>query len=123
MAGGGLSLGARFNLILIAVFVMGAAVSWSALNVIMLKYAERQAATNADGIRTAMSSVRDYTREDVSRWLQQLQTEKDIFIPEPSRPTRHSAWRRTCGLSRLQKLRLPRGRPQPDQRAGQGRRL
>jgi PAS domain S-box-containing protein len=82
MAGGGLSLGARFNLILIAVFVMGAAVSWSALNVIMLKYAERQAATNADGIRTAMSSVRDYTREDVSRWLQQLQTEKDIFIPE-----------------------------------------
>lgn len=78
----GLSLGARFNLILIAVFVLGAAISWSALNVIMLKYAERQAATNADSIRTAMSSVRDYTREDVSRWLQQLQTEKDIFIPE-----------------------------------------
>lgn len=78
----GLSLGARFNLILIAVFVLGAGISWSALNVIMRRYAERQAATNADSIRTAMSSVRDYTREDVSRWLQQLQSEKDIFIPE-----------------------------------------
>ncbi|MDB5296381.1 MAG: histidine kinase, partial [Phycisphaerales bacterium] len=77
-----LGLGAKFNLILLAVFLVGAATSWFALNEVAGRRAQGQVAANSDMLRKAMNSVRDYTGGNIGPHLKPLQAERQTFIPE-----------------------------------------
>ena len=76
------SLGAKFNLILLAVFVVGAAGSWFALASVMEANSERQVAADADILLKAMNAVRDYTSTNVGPHLKRVQATEGVFLPE-----------------------------------------
>ncbi len=77
-----LSLGAKFNLILLGVFVVGAAGSWFALASVMERHSERQVAADADILLKAMNAVRDYTSTNVGPNLKKLQAKEGVFLAE-----------------------------------------
>ena len=77
-----LSLGAKFNLILLAVFVVGAAGSWFALSSVMERHSEQRVAADADILLKAMNAVHDYTSTSVGPKLKRLQAAEDGFLPE-----------------------------------------
>ena len=77
-----LSLGTKFNLILLAVFVVGAAGSWFALAHVMERYSERTVAADANILLAAMNAVRDYTSTNVGPNLKKVQAKEGIFLPE-----------------------------------------
>ncbi|MDB5325024.1 MAG: integral rane sensor hybrid histidine kinase [Phycisphaerales bacterium] len=76
------SLGTKFNLILLAVFLIGAAVSYVALQHMMQERSAQQVAGNADILLKAMNSVRDYTTKNVGPHLKDVQKATDTFIAE-----------------------------------------
>ena len=77
-----LTLGAKFNLILLAVFVAGAVGSWFALASVMERQSEQQVAADADILLKAMNAVRDYTSTNVGPNLKRLQAKEGGFLPE-----------------------------------------
>ena len=77
-----LRLGPKFNLILLAVFMAGAATSWAALNVIMRRQAENQVAADSDMLRKTMNSVREYTSNNAGPHLKAEQKRSTTFIKE-----------------------------------------
>ncbi len=77
-----LSLGAKFNLILLAVFLTGAAGSWFALASVMERHSEQQVAADADILLKAMNAVRDYTSTNVGPSLKKLQAKEGVFLAE-----------------------------------------
>ncbi len=77
-----LSLGAKFNLILLGVFLVGAAGAWFALASVMEHHSERQVAADADILLKAMNAVRDYTSTNVGPNLKKLQAKEGVFLAE-----------------------------------------
>jgi PAS domain S-box-containing protein len=77
-----LTLGAKFNLILLAVFLAGAAGSWFALVSVMERNSEQQVAADADILLKAMNAVRDYTSTNLGPSLKRLQAQEGGFLPE-----------------------------------------
>ena len=77
-----LSLGAKFNLILLLVFVVGAVASWFALVTVMEHSSERQVTADADILLKAMNAVRDYTTNNVGPNLKKLQAKEGMFLAE-----------------------------------------
>ncbi len=75
-------LGAKFNLILLGVFLVGTAVSWAAIDWIMRHQAAGQVATDSDMLRKTMNSVRDYTSKNVGPHLKAEQKRAQTFIKE-----------------------------------------
>jgi PAS domain S-box-containing protein len=77
-----LSLGAKFNLILLLVFLAGAVTSGLALNAITAHHAQQDMAADSNMLRTAMTSVRDYTGNNVAPHLKKVQASDPDFIAE-----------------------------------------
>jgi PAS domain S-box-containing protein len=86
-----LTLGAKFNLVLLSVFVLGAITSWLSLKFLMLQHAEHQVAANADLLMKTLTSVRDYTSMDVGPKLKEFQAMQHKFVAETV--PGFSAWR------------------------------
>src|SRR5260221_218314 len=76
------TLGVKFNLILLVVFLIGAASSWFAIDYVMDYQAEGQVAANAKILLHTMKAVRYYTTKDTAPPLKQLQQTQNSFIPE-----------------------------------------
>ena len=75
-------LGTKFNLILLIVFLVGAATSWFALSVIMERQSASTVAADANMLLKTMNSVRDYTSNNVNKHLKPLQKKTSTFITE-----------------------------------------
>ncbi len=78
----GSSLGTKFNLILLLAFLVGAATSWFALEVVMGRQSANQVSADANMLLKTMNSVRDYTSNNINRHLKPLQKTTDTFIKE-----------------------------------------
>jgi PAS domain S-box-containing protein len=77
-----LSLGGKFNLILLVVFFAGGVMSWFALNAITARHAAKDMAADSNMLRTAMTAVRDYTGKNVAPQLKKVQETDPKFIAE-----------------------------------------
>ncbi len=77
-----LRLGPKFNLILLAVFIVGAITSWAALKLIMQRQAESEVAADSDMLRKTMNSVREYTSNNAGPHLKAEQKRTATFIKE-----------------------------------------
>lgn len=77
-----LRLGGKFTLLLLMVFVLGAALAWTALSRQLERYAEQQVARKAEVLLETMNAVRAYTTENVNTYLKPLQVSTADFIRE-----------------------------------------
>ena len=76
------SLGAKFNLILLSVFVLGSAAGYVSLQYVMQKRSQQQVANDADMLLKTMNAVRDYTSQNVGPHLKLMQETSPNFIAE-----------------------------------------
>jgi diguanylate cyclase (GGDEF)-like protein/PAS domain S-box-containing protein len=77
-----LSLGAKFTLVLMLVFVAGMALSWIALSEALQSKAEREVVSKAQILLKAMNSVRQYTTENINTHVKPLLDQRSQFISE-----------------------------------------
>ena len=76
------SLGAKFNLILLLVFVFGSIAGYVSLQYVMQKRSQQQVANDADMLLKTMNAVRDYTSQNVGPHLKMMQETSPNFIAE-----------------------------------------
>jgi HAMP domain-containing protein len=75
-------LGAKFNLVLLLIFIVGVAVSGGALSQVLQKNAQNQVTSKALVLLETMNSIRNYTSTEVNPELaDKLETEAE-FLPQ-----------------------------------------
>jgi PAS domain S-box-containing protein len=77
-----LSLGAKFNLILLAVFLAGAVTSYFALEYVMVRQSEGRVASDANILLKTMNSVREYTTNNAAPHIKKVQEQTNTFLKE-----------------------------------------
>jgi PAS domain S-box-containing protein len=76
------SLGTKFNILLAAVFLVGMGVTWGVVSWIARHQAQDEVASKAEILLQAMNGVRQYTNDDVDRFLKGVQESRNTFLPE-----------------------------------------
>jgi PAS domain S-box-containing protein len=76
------SLGTKFNILLSVVFVVGMVVTWGVVSWIAREQAQAEVASKAEILLQAMNGVRQYTNDDVDRYLKGVQESRNTFLPE-----------------------------------------
>ncbi len=77
-----LKLGAKFNALLLLIFLIGSVVSGVALSATMQNRAESEVAARAEILTQAMNSVRNYTSNNIKPLLSERLLTEAEFIPE-----------------------------------------
>ena len=77
-----LNLGTKFNALLLLIFLIGSAVSGTALSAAMQNRAEAEVAARAEILTQTMNSVRNYTSNNIKPLLSERLTTEAKFIPE-----------------------------------------
>lgn len=78
----GLSLGAKFNLLMLAVFLVGTILIWVLVSSVARKQAQEDVSSKAAILLQATQGVRRYTADDLNRYLLALQEQSHSFLPE-----------------------------------------